>query len=56
MSEEFPWCSYVDSTELKLLEKSTTVPIVKKFPVFERILGVEWSIILNGNYEYMMWV
>jgi len=49
MSEEFPWCSFVDSTELMLLEKSTIVPVVKKFSVFEIIFGVEWSIILNGN-------
>lgn len=34
MSEEFPWCSFEDSTELTLLERSTIVPIVKKFSVF----------------------
>ena len=34
MSEEFPWFSFVDSTELKLLEKSTNVLVVKKFSVF----------------------
>jgi len=36
MSEEFPWCSFVDYAVLTLLEESTNIPVVKKFSVFRK--------------------